>query len=117
MPDTENATDLTHTKTIMDLALSTYTSQSDNKATPAAASIDPFFKRICMSQIKIFLFSGHDTTSLAICFHLYLISKHVSVLVRLRAEHDFVFTTDTPRTVSLVSSSPHLLNQLPLPQP
>lgn len=109
----EDANHLMHTKTIMDLALSTYTSQSDNKPTPAAVTMDPFFKRVCMSQIKLFLFSGHDTTSSAICFHLYLISKHASALARLRAEHDSVFTTDTSRTTSLVSSSPHLLNQLP----
>jgi sterigmatocystin biosynthesis cytochrome P450 monooxygenase len=113
MQETKNATDLKYTKTIMDLALSTYTSQSDTKSTPAAASIDPFFKRICMSQIKLFLFSGHDTTSSAICFHLYLISKDPSALARLRAEHDSVFTSDTSRTANLVSSSPHLLNQLP----
>lgn len=112
--ETENATDLKQTKTIMDLALSTYTSQCDDKPAPAVdAGIDPFFKRICMSQIKLFLFSGHDTTSSAICFHLYLISKHASTLARLRAEHDSVFTTDTSRTASLISSSPHLLNQLP----
>lgn len=111
--ETENATGLKHTKTIMDLALSTYTSQPESKPTSAAVSIDPFFKRICMSQIKLFLFSGHDTTSSAICFHLYLISKHASALARLRAEHDSVFTTDTCRTASLISSRPHLLNQLP----
>ncbi len=111
--ETGNATDLKPTKTIIDLALSTYTSQPDSKSEPNTASIDPFFKRICMSQIKLFLFSGHDTTSSAICFHLYLISKHASALARLRDEHDSVFTTDTSRTASLISSSPHLLHQLP----
>ncbi len=111
--EAENATGVKYTKTIVDLALSTYTSQSEDKSTHPATSLDPFFKRICMSQIKLFLFSGHDTTSSAICFHLYLISKHESVLARLRAEHDSVFTTDTGRTASLISSSPHLLSQLP----
>jgi sterigmatocystin biosynthesis cytochrome P450 monooxygenase len=111
--ETEEAVDLKHTKTIIDLALSTYTSHSNDKTAPAAANIDPFFKRVCMSQIKLFLFSGHDTTSSAICFHFYLISKHPSALARLRAEHDSVFTADTNQTASLISSSPHLLNQLP----
>jgi sterigmatocystin biosynthesis cytochrome P450 monooxygenase len=108
-----NVTDLTQTRTIMDLALGTYTSTFGVKSTPAASRMDPFFKRICMSQIKLFLFSGHDTTSSAICFHLYLISKHDSTLARLRKEHDSVFTADTGRAASLISSKPHLLNQLP----
>jgi sterigmatocystin biosynthesis cytochrome P450 monooxygenase len=110
--ETENATDLKQTKTIIDLALSTFKSQSDSVSTPSS-SMDPFFKRICMSQIKLFLFSGHDTTSSAICFHLYLTSKFPSTLDRLRAEHDSVFSTDTFQTASLISSNPHLLNQLP----
>jgi sterigmatocystin biosynthesis cytochrome P450 monooxygenase len=111
--ENENATDLKQTKTIMDLALSTYTSAFENKSTPTIPCMDPFFKRICMSQIKLFLFSGHDTTSSAICFHLYLISKYASTLTRLRNEHDSVLTTDICRAASLISSKPHLLNQLP----
>jgi len=111
--ENEDATDLTQTRTIMDLALGTYTSAFGDKSTPATPRMDPFFKRICMSQIKLFLFSGHDTTSSAICFHLYLLSKHASTLARLRQEHDSVFTADTRRAASFISSTPHLLNQLP----
>ena len=67
-----------------------------------------------MSQIKLFLFSGHDTTSSATCYHLYLLSKHPDILARVREEHDAVLGTDTSLTASTVCSSPSLLNQLPL---
>lgn len=66
------------------------------------------------SQIKLFLFSGHDTTASATCYHLYLLAKHPEVMTRVREEHDAVFSTDTSSTAAVICSSPHLLNQLPL---
>ena len=114
--DPNTKSDLKRTRTIIDLALSTYTADnppaSPTDAKPAGA-IDPFFKQICMSQIKLFLFSGHDTTSSALCFHLYLLAQHPSILTRLRAEHDAVLGPDPSLAASRISASPHLLHQLP----
>jgi sterigmatocystin biosynthesis cytochrome P450 monooxygenase len=99
------------TRTIIDLALSTYLESETSKR--SLAQMDPFFKKVCMSQIKLFLFSGHDTTSSSICFHFYLLSQHAEALAKLRAEHESVFGPDPETAADLISSSPHLLNQLP----
>lgn len=104
--------DLRNTRTIIDLATTAYSSD-ESESTVGAAS-DPFFKRVCMAQIKLFLFSGFETTSTATCYHLYLLAQYPEVMARVRKEHDAVFGSDTSATASMISSSPHLLNQLPL---
>lgn len=111
MHRTHDGSDVRRTRTIIDLALTAY---KNDVSTTKSAAIDPFFKRVCMSQIKLFLFSGHDTTSAAICYHLYLLAQHPKVLARVRKEHDSVFGTDTASTASIISAAPHLLSQLPL---
>ena len=101
-------------KSITDLALKSYL-QSDTQDSDASAadSIDPTFKTLLVGQIKLFLFSGHDTTSASICYVFRLLSQHDSVLRKLRDEHDAIFTTDLSAAPSLLSESPHLINQLP----
>ena len=103
--------DLGRTRTIIDLAISAYDSEELGNQ---KLSVEPFFKRVCCSQLKLFLFSGHDTTSSATCYHIYLLSKHPGVLARVRREHDSIFGKDTGKIASAISSAPHLLNQLPL---
>ena len=75
--------------------------------------MDPFFKKICMAQIKQFLFSGHDTTSSSICYTLYLLSKHISVLKEVQQELDTVFSPDRSQISQLISENSHLLNSIP----
>jgi cytochrome P450 len=100
------------TRTVIDLALSTYQKeQTDSEA----RVIDPLFKRICMAQVKLFLFSGHDTTSSSICYILYLLSKHPSISAKVREEIKQTFHS-TPGTSSIaqqIAKNPYLLNQLP----
>ena len=66
-----------------------------------------------MSQIKLFIFGGHDTTATTICYLLLLLSRNPSALQKLREEHDSIFGPDPAQTVSLLTSQPHLLNRLP----
>ena len=98
-------------KSIIDLALTAYLKEKDNK-NPSEA-IDPLFKRIAIDQMKLFLFSGHDTTSSTICYVLYLLSIHPDVLSRLRGELDDVFGLDSAQTATRISNDPFLLNKLP----
>jgi cytochrome P450 len=95
-------------KSVIDLALKAYLAEN-----PSAESIPSAFKEAAISQIKLFIFAGHDTTSSAAIFTFDLLSKHPDVLSRIRAEHTAVFGPDPSRTASLLTTSPHLLNQLP----
>ena len=56
----------TPTKSIVGLALQTYLTEDDS-----GMSVDPTFKTFAISQIKRFLFSGHDTTSSTMCYIFY----------------------------------------------
>lgn len=75
-------------------------------------TIDPASKSLITGQSKIFLFSGHDTTSSSMCYFFYLLSQHPSHLRRLRAEHDVVFTFDIAAAWSLYSRTLILLINL-----
>jgi len=103
--------DLKRSKSVIDLALTAYFSDSGHES--SNHGLDPRFKSLLMSQVKLFLFSGHDTTSSTICYIFYVLSVYPSVLQRLRAEHDSVFGSDVSKTASLIACDSHLLNQLP----
>lgn len=103
-------------RAIIDLALESYKSEQaadkngDSKAS-SSKTLDPEFKQNAITQIRTFLFAGHDTTSSVICYALYLLQKHPSAFSRLRAEHDSVLGSieSTPGTLK---QAPHLVNQL-----
>lgn len=105
----------TKTRTIIDLVIR---ASGETKPSPGTdgnqVKMDPFFKKMCMAQIKLFLFGGHDTTSSAICYHIYLLSKHPEILKRVQDEHTEVFGADVKQAASAIIRSPHLLNQLPV---
>ncbi|KAL8724604.1 MAG: hypothetical protein Q9166_007851 [cf. Caloplaca sp. 2 TL-2023] len=76
-------------------------------------SIDAATKELIVGQIKLFMFSGHDTTSASVCYSFYMFSKSLEDLDRIRAEHDEVFGTSLDRAPSMISEDSHVLNQLP----
>ena len=97
------------TKSIIDLALKTYTA---DKPKEELNGMDATFKKFAVSQVKLFLFSGHDTTSSSICYVFYLLSTHQSALDSVRREHDIVFGSQLERGKKL-EQEPFLINQLP----
>ena len=98
-------------KSVVDLALTAYL---DGKAGERKAhGMDSAFKAMVMSQIKLFLFSGLDTTSSSICYIFYNLSTHPSVLDRIRAEHDQIFGSEIRQAATLMSRDPYLLNKIP----
>ena len=102
---------IARSKSVMDLALNAYLKQ-----TPSANSsggIDPLFKEMAINQMKLFLFSGHDTTSSTVCYILYLLSIHPDILNRVRAEHDKVLGSGPSLAANQICEAPYLLNQLP----
>ena len=98
----------TPTKSIVGLALQTYLAEDDSRM-----SVDPTFRTFAISQIKQFLFSGHDTTSSTMCYVFYLLSTNPESLKRIREEHTQVFGSDLAERVRRLKEEPYLLNQIP----
>ena len=98
-------------RTIIDLALDEYL--EDQPGSKTTRSIDMTFKSFAISQMKVFVLAGHDTTSSTLCYIYYLLSKHPSALDQVRVEHDGVFGSDLSQISSVVEENPHALNQLP----
>ncbi|KAL9108427.1 MAG: hypothetical protein Q9227_006761 [Pyrenula ochraceoflavens] len=93
---------------VVDLALQAYLSEN-----PSARAMDTTFKDFVISQVKLFLQAGSDTTASTAVYVYYLLSKHPAVLVRLRAEHMRVFGEDIRCSANRLISDPSLLNDLP----
>ncbi|CAG8960151.1 hypothetical protein HYFRA_00010630 [Hymenoscyphus fraxineus] len=100
-------------KSIIDLALTSYTTLHP-KSNPSK-TIDPKFKALAIAQIRTFLFAGHDTTSSTISYTFHLLSQHPHTLSLLISEHNNILGPyhDTKTLSSLLSSNPHILNELP----
>ena len=107
------ALDKPKSKSVVDLALKSYLAERSPPQQKATA-MDATFRKFVRSQIKLFLLAGHDTTSATSVYVFYLLSKHPSVLARVREEHTAIIGRDCNTTPSLLASTPHLLNQLPL---
>lgn len=102
-------------KHVVDLALEAYSKEvkgiyEDNEQ---PMYLDKDFGLAALSNMKTFMFAGHDTTTSIICYALYYLSKHQDMLARIRAEHDEVFGTDHEAISSQLRASPHLINKLP----
>lgn len=101
-----------HRRSVVDLALESYLNDKvDSKKT--MARLDETFKDTAIAQIKLFIFSGHDTTASTICYIFHLISQHADALKKLRTEHDRVLGLSIAKTASRIVEDPYILNQLP----
>ncbi|KAJ5587788.1 uncharacterized protein N7459_003553 [Penicillium hispanicum] len=98
-------------KTIISLASRAYLAEQSPQ--DKLTQIDEHFIDIAVSQIKIFLLAGHDTTASAISYAYYLLHKNPQALAKMRAEHDAVFGSDPSTARSQVAADPALLNQIP----
>ena len=102
---------ITRDRSVIDLALTAYLKDNPNIST--TRGIDPVFKDIAINQMKLFLFSGHETTSSTACYILYLLSVHPDILSRIRIEHHDVLGRDPSNAATRISEDPYLLNRLP----
>ena len=102
-------------KSIIDRSILTYLDDvSDSSTAPQKTrSMDAASQELIVGQMKLFLFSGHDTTSASVCWSFYLLSTSPKSLDRIRAEHDEVFGTSLVRAPAMISEDPHILNRLP----
>ena len=97
-------------KTIIDLALDNYLAGKAQNDSPGA--MNTIFRDFATSQIRTFVFAGHDSTSSTMCYAFHLLSTHPTARRLLIAELDRVFGPDYKQTATQISESPHLLNQL-----
>ncbi|KAI1759677.1 cytochrome P450 4V3 [Hypoxylon sp. FL1150] len=96
-------------KTVIDLAIKSV----KEAATGISHGADTEFIDRLLANLKIFLFAGHDTTASTICFMIKLLQDNPNCLEKLRAEHDDILGLDVDKAAQVLTSSPHLLNQLP----
>lgn len=75
--------------------------------------LDPHFRHFAISQIRLFLFVGHDSMSSTICYAIHLLSQNPSTLVKIREEHDAVLGEDRDALPSHLIAQPHVLGHLP----
>jgi cytochrome P450 len=95
-------------RSAIDLALADYLSGAGKGRT----TLDPNFEKWAVTQLRLFFFVGHDSTSPTICYCFYLLSKYPDALRKLRDEHDAVFGQDRSHLSKILCEKPHLLNQL-----
>jgi len=95
-------------KTIIDLALDTY--RNEPAQGQPLDTLDTVFRDYAISQIRTFVFAGHDSTSSAICYTFHLLSTNPSARRLLTSEHDRILGPDRDRAASEISANPHLLN-------
>jgi cytochrome P450 len=96
-------------KTVVDLAIKHI--DKDDPQAPRSKP-DAEFVEMLESNLKAFLFAGHDTTATTICFMTKCLRDNPACLAKLRAEHDAVIG-DPDKVVEVLSQSPHLLYSLP----
>lgn len=100
------------TRTILDLAFNTYL--AEKPAEKRKSNMDLTFKRFAISQVKLFLFSGRDTTSSSMDYIFYLLSNHPKALHQMRKEHEQLLGPDVAERANRLSADPFLLNKLPI---
>lgn len=98
-------------ETVMKLALEKFLDEQPESYNPR--SMDPEFQRFAISQMKVFILAGHDTTSATLCYIFCLLSRNPSALDRVRAEHNEVFGADFTTASAKIRENPHSLYRLP----
>jgi cytochrome P450 len=98
------------TKAVIDLIMQAYL---PNNAQAVPERLDAEFRAFAISQIRLFVFVGHDSISSTICYIVYLLAKNPQALARIRAEHDELLGTDLTAVPTLLKEHPHLTNSLP----
>jgi cytochrome P450 len=101
---------VTEDRTIIDLALSAYRSEN---SIGHREPLDPTFRKYAISQMKVFIFAGHDANSTTICYSWILLSRNPGAMAKVRAEHDAVLGSDASEAAETLIRDPSLLNQLP----
>lgn len=98
-------------RSIIALAMDKYLNDVEGKEEVSKAA----FKQLAKPQLRLFLYAGHDTTSSTLLYSYLLLSRHPTVLSKVRAEHDQVLGPDfsLSNITQSITADPTLLNHLP----
>ncbi|KAI0479887.1 cytochrome P450 [Xylaria cf. heliscus] len=92
-------------KTVIDLALK----ELENESGGDPVRLNQEFIDTVLSQLKLFILAGHDTTAQAMCWVLYEVYRHKKVIEQLRVEINEVLGPDPKITLS---QEPYKLHSL-----
>ncbi|KAJ4354465.1 uncharacterized protein N0V89_006202 [Didymosphaeria variabile] len=98
-------------KTIVDLALAGYKSKGSD-TNQGKGQIDAVFRKYARSQMKVFIFAGHDAASTTMCYCWLLLSRNPQAMAKIRAEIESVLGPKKDQAASILSNDPSLLNRL-----
>lgn len=97
-------------KTSLDLALK----HIDKDSTQAGLGPKQLeFVDQLISNLKIMMFAGHDTTAITICMMFKCLQDNPKSLEHLRAEHDSILGPDPQSVAQVLTENPHLIHSLP----
>ncbi|KIW04869.1 uncharacterized protein PV09_04050 [Verruconis gallopava] len=107
-------------KTIVSLAAKAFRDAKKASAAATAENEDKdddddgvAFLDMAISQMKMFLFAGHETTAVTLNYAYHLLHSNPDALRRIRAEHDEVLGPNRDRAAERLVEKPQLLNALP----
>ena len=66
-----------------------------------------------ISNLKIMMFAGHDTTAITICLMFKCLQDNPKCLEQLRTEHDTVLGPDPQKAAEALTENPQLIHSLP----
>ena len=97
-------------KSVIDLVLQAYLTDAGKQQ---LEKLDPNFRAFAIRQIRLFVFTGHDSTSSTICYAFHLLSQNPDALHLIRSEHSEVLGKDLTEASTLLQQDPKLLNNIP----
>lgn len=100
----------TRRRSVMDLILQAYEPTAHKPSPPS--TLEASFRAFAISQIRLLLFTDHNSTSSFICYCFHSLSSHPQILGRLRSEHDSVFGTQIPAAATILEQQPNIVNSL-----
>ncbi|KAF3922908.1 hypothetical protein ABW20_dc0100610 [Dactylellina cionopaga] len=95
-------------KPIIDLALEMYLKEKGDKVT----TMDEEFRTNAITQMLVFVFAGHDTTSSTICYIFHQLSKNPEKMARARKELDDIFGPNLDDAARMLEQNPLLMNKM-----
>ncbi|KAF3924432.1 hypothetical protein AA313_de0208016 [Arthrobotrys entomopaga] len=103
-----NGTSNKRSKPIIDLALETYLKEKGGQV----ETMDEEFRTNAITQMLVFMFAGHDTTSSTVCYIFHRLSQNPEKMARARKELDDIFGSDIDNAAAMLREEPQLLSKM-----